>query len=270
MQHNSGFQLQGNAPERYEQYIAPMMKPFIDTALDAVDLSPGTHVLDLACGTGFVARAAAALAGPTGHVAAADINEAMLKLAAARAPRLYPDIEFTQAPADALPYEDASFDAVICNQGAQFFPDLDAAVAETARVLRPGGRLALTVWAAPDRSPYFAAQHEVIKEYGSPQDTETFTAAFSCDTDRLTQALTRAGLDDITVRQITREVRTPPLTEWIPGQMTSVPWTQSITTAGPDTLTRAANALNDRLADYREPDGTAGIPFTALLATATR
>ncbi|WP_432139077.1 MULTISPECIES: class I SAM-dependent methyltransferase [unclassified Streptomyces] len=270
MRNDSGFQLQGNAPERYERYIAPLMRPFIDALLDAVDLSPGAHVLDLACGTGFVARAAAAQAGPTGHVAAADINPDMLKLAAAKAPRLYPDIEFTQAPADTLPYGDASFDAVLCNQGAQFFPDLSAAVAEAARVLRPGGRLALAVWAAMERCPYFAVQYEVIEEYAAPEDVVAAAGAFSCDTGSLTDAFTAAGLRNITVRQLTREVVTPVLTDWIPGQMTSVPWTRSLTAAGPETFDRACADLTTRMADYLEPDGTARLPFTALLATAER
>ncbi|MBC7267779.1 MAG: methyltransferase domain-containing protein [Streptomyces sp.] len=270
MPDETGFQLQGSAPERYEHFIAPLMAPFIETVLDTVDLYPGAQVLDLACGTGFVARAAANRVGPTGHVAAADINEGMLKIAHAKAPHVYPDIELTLAPADRLPYEDASFEVVICQQSAQFFPDLTAALRETARVLRPDGRLALTVWAPKDRSPYFAAQYEVLEQYASPQDTASFRAAFSCTADRLTAAATEAGLHDVTAREITREVHTPPLTEWVPGQMASVPWTQSLGEAGPETMSHAARALTDRLTDHTAPDGTAKLPFTAVLVTAMR
>ncbi|WP_260695796.1 class I SAM-dependent methyltransferase [Streptomyces sp. IB201691-2A2] len=114
------------------------MAPFVEALLDAVDLCPGHQVLDVASGTGFVARAAAARVGPTGHVAAADFSEAMLKVAAAKAPRMYPDIEFTVAPADRLPHPDDTFDAVLCQQGVQFFPDLGAALVEASRVLRVG------------------------------------------------------------------------------------------------------------------------------------
>ncbi|MFD0315922.1 class I SAM-dependent methyltransferase [Streptomyces flavalbus] len=270
MPDETGFQLQGSAPERYEHFIAPMMAPFIETVLDTVDLYPGAQVLDLACGTGFVARAAANRVGPTGHVAAADINEGMLKVAHAKAPHVYPDLELTLAPADQLPYEDASFDTVICQQGAQFFPDLTAALRETARVLRPDGRLALTVWAPAERSPYFAAQYEVLRRYAAPEDTDAFRAAFSLTADRLTSALTDAGLHDATAREITRDVHTPPLKEWVPGQMASVPWTRSLTTTGQDTMTQASQALVERLTDYEAPDGTATLPFTAILVTALR
>ncbi|MFE6283054.1 class I SAM-dependent methyltransferase [Streptomyces sp. NPDC057877] len=270
MPDETGFQLHGSAPERYEHFIAPMMAPFIEIVLDTVDLYPGAQVLDLACGTGFVARAAANRVGPTGHVAAADINEGMLKVAHAKAPHVYPDLELTLAPADRLPYEDASFDTVICQQGAQFFPDLTAALTETARVLRPDGRLALTVWAPKERCPYFAAQYEVLERYASPEDTASFRAAFSCTADRLTTAITQAGLHDVTVREFTREVHTPPLREWVPGQMASVPWTQSLTTTGQDTMDQASQALAARLTDYETPDGTAKLPFTAVLVTAIR
>lgn len=270
MTDETGFQLRGSAPERYEQFAAPIMAPFIAAVLDTVDLFPGAQVLDLACGTGFVARAAAGRVGPTGHVVAADINEGMLRMAAARAPRMYPDIEFVQAPADSLPFEEAAFDVVVCQQGAQFFPDLDAALKEVARVLRPGGRIALTTWAPKERSPYFDAQFRVIEEYGTPEEADGLRQAFSCTADRLAAAFTAAGLRDGTVHLVTRSVVTPPLSDWVPGQLSAIPWTRSLTEAGPQALARAARTLCDLLVNHRDPDGTATLPFTTLLATATR
>lgn len=205
-----GFQLKGNVPERYEHYVAPIMAPFVTALVDAVDLYPGAAVLDLACGTGFAARAAAAQVGPAGRVRGADINEPMLRVAKAHHPRLYPDIEFTAAPADKLPYPDASFDAVVCQQGAQFFPDLTAALTETARVTRPHGRFAATVWAPRAlTSPYFAAQHEVLAEYGGPGPADSFAAAFACTADRLTAALRTAGFHEATAHEFTFGITLP-------------------------------------------------------------
>ncbi|GAA2268760.1 ubiquinone/menaquinone biosynthesis methyltransferase [Streptomyces ruber] len=270
MTDETGFQLQGSAPERYEQFAAPIMAPFVEAVLDTVDLFPGAQALDLACGTGFVARAAAGRVGPTGHVVAVDINEGMLRVAAARAPRMYPDIEFVQAPADSLPLEEAGFDVVICQQGAQFFPDLDTALKEAARVLRPGGRIAVTTWAPKERSPYFDAQHRVIEEYGTPEEAAAHGRAFSCTADRLATAFAAAGLRDVTVHLVRRDVLTPPLDDWVRGHLSALPWTGSLTEAGPAALTRASRALCDRLADRRHPDGTATLPFTSLLATAVR
>lgn len=267
----AGFPLKGSAPERYEEYSAPIMAPFVEALLDAVDLCPGHQILDLASGTGFVARAAAARVGPTGHVVAADQSEAMLKVAAAKAPRMYPDIEFTVAPADRLPQPDDTFDTVLCQQGVQFFPDLGAALAEVSRVLRPGGRFAATAWTAWDRSPYFAAQRGVLAEHGGPSAEEHFAAAFSCPADRLTAALTDAGFHEVAARDVTFRVTLPPLAGFARGHLSAVPWGQAIADAGgPDGLTRAAESITTSLAGHTNPDGTTTVPFTSTLVTAVR
>ncbi|WP_028805822.1 class I SAM-dependent methyltransferase [Streptomyces sp. 142MFCol3.1] len=271
MADETGFQLRGTAPERYERYAAPFMAPFVDAALDAVDLYPGATVLDLACGTGFVARAVAARVGPPGRVFGADVNEGMIRVARAHAPRMYPDIDFTTAPADKLPYEDATFDAVVCQQGVQFFPDLDAAFAEVARVTRPGGRFAATTWAARELIPYFVAQYEAVRQYGGPDVAADYEGAFSGTAERLTAALSTAGFHDGTAREVSFGVALPPLDTYAPGQLSSTSWGQTIIdTRGEEALARAGRAVHAHLADRTAPDGSATVPFTANLVTAVR
>ncbi|MET7600936.1 methyltransferase domain-containing protein [Streptomyces avermitilis] len=271
MADESGFQLKGSAPERYEQYVAPISAPFVTAVLDAVDLFPGAAVLDLACGTGFAARAAAPLVGPAGRVSAIDPDEGMLRVAAAHRPRMYPDIEFTEASAEKLPHTDAVFDAVVCQQGAQFFADLDAATAETARVTRPGGRLAVTVWAPKDLSPYFAAQYEAIEEYGGGETAADYATAFTCTAERLTVAFRSAGFQHTTAREVTFGIALPRLAEFAPGHLSAFPWGQAIVdTGGPEALAGAGRAMCGRLADRTTPDGTATLPFTATLVTGIR
>ncbi|MGW7408054.1 class I SAM-dependent methyltransferase [Streptomyces sp. NPDC054833] len=266
-----GFQLKGSAPERYEEYVAPLMAPFTTALLDAVDLCPGDVVLDLACGTGFAARAAAAQVGPAGRVRGVDVNTGMLKVAVAHHPRLYPDIEFTEASADRLPYPDATFDAVVCQQGAQFFPDLTEALTETARVMRPSGRFAATVWADMSLSPYLTAQYEAIKEYGGDEAAAAFGTAFACTADRLTDALGKAGCHDVTTREITFGIALPPLADFAPGHLSVLPWGQRLADAhGEETLVAAGHSVAARLADRTGPDGRPTLPFTAILATAIR
>ncbi|MEH0545263.1 methyltransferase domain-containing protein [Streptomyces sp. B21-105] len=261
----TGFHLKGSAPERYEHYVAPLMAPFVTALVDAADLFPGATVLDLACGTGFAARAAAAQAGPTGRVAGTDLDEAMLKIAQACHPRLYPDIEFTAAPADDLPYPDATFDAVLCQQGAQFFPDLDAALTETARVTRPGGRFAATLWSGLDDSPYFLAQYRTLEEHDGQEAAAVFRAAFQAP-GRVTAALDRAGFRSTARRDLTFAIGLPPLEDYIAGHLSSIPWGQTLVdTAGDEALTRAAEAIRARL-----PASTTTFPFTATLVTAIR
>ncbi|MFI6341033.1 class I SAM-dependent methyltransferase [Streptomyces sp. NPDC050535] len=271
MADETGFQLSGSAPERYEQYVAPIMAPFVTAILDAADLSPGATVLDLACGTGFVARAAAARVGPTGRVSGADINEGMLRVAKARAPGMYPDIEFTTASADELPHQDASFDAVVCQQGVQFFPDLPAALAETARVTRPQGRFAATAWADRKLNPYFVAQYAAVREYVGPEVEQSYEAAFSGTPDRLTTLLGEAGFHEVTVHQVTFGIALPPLADYGAAQLSSVPWGQAIIdNGGHEALAQAGRAIHAHLKDHTAPDGSATLPFTANLVTGVR
>ncbi|SHI16999.1 class I SAM-dependent methyltransferase [Streptomyces sp. 3214.6] len=267
----TGFHLKGSAPERYEHYVAPLMAPFVTALVDAADLYPGATVLDLACGTGFAARAAAAQAGPTGRVHGIDIDEDRLELARARHPRLYPDIEFTAAPADALPHPDRSFDVVLCQQGAQYFPDLDAALREAARVTRPQGRFAATVWTRMDQSPYCVAQHRVLTEYAGPDAAAGYAAAFSCTAEHLTGALRRAGYRTTTHHEVTFTIAFSPLEEFALAHLSALSWGRSITdTGGEQALATAAHRVREHVADHTAPDDTATLPFTATLVTATR
>ncbi|KOV56308.1 class I SAM-dependent methyltransferase [Streptomyces sp. MMG1121] len=257
-------------PERYDTYSAPIMRPFVAELLDAVDLAPGSAVLDLACGTGYAAHAAAALVGPTGRVCGADIDAGMIRVARERHPRLYPDIDFTVAPADRLPYDTATFGAVVCQQGAQFFPDLNATLTETARVTRPGGRFAATVWAPVDRQPYFLAQQRAIEEYGGPEAPRTFLRPFTRTAESLTTALEHVGYHDTAHREVTFGITLPPLAAYAPGHLAAL-WGGLITQAGGEkALTEAGRLVLNQLADRTAPDGTATLPFTAILMTATR
>ena len=116
---------------------------------DLVEVAaPGTaqRVLDLACGTGAVARAAVARVGATGHVVGLDINSSMLAMARAITQCEGPPIEWREGDATALPFAESTFNLVCCHQGLQFFPDRSTALREMRRVLMPGGRLALGVW----------------------------------------------------------------------------------------------------------------------------
>ncbi len=133
--------------------------------LDGVDLRPGLRVLDLACGAGTPALAEARRVGRRGTVVGVDTSEALLSLAReyARAEGLT-SVEFRAADAAALPFEDESFDRVTSEFGAMYFPDLPRALAESFRVLRPGGRLAWLVW-GPFDQPFFRATAQVAMRH---------------------------------------------------------------------------------------------------------
>ena len=136
----------GSIPENYDRYMVPLIfEPFAaDLAQRAASLSPGA-VLEIAAGTGVVTRALAPRLSPGATYVVTDLNQPMLDYAASRQA---PDsrIEWRQADAMALPFEDAAFDLVCCQFGAMFFPNRTSAYREARRVLKPGGHLLFNVW----------------------------------------------------------------------------------------------------------------------------
>jgi SAM-dependent methyltransferase len=233
-------------------------------------VGPGQAVLDVACGTGFTARAAAARVGPTGRVVGADINPGMLQVAATRSAGLLPTIQWHQASADDLPFPEAAFDAVVCQQGLQFFPDLQAAVTEAARVTRKGGRVAATAWSPLERSPYFEALFRAVEEIIGPQAGTLFTDAFGGSPDRVTAAFRAAGLGEVEAREVAADIRLPSIVEFVPGHLTATRWGVAVADARPDGVELAAGSMVKLLATRTAPDGSVTAPFASLLVTGSR
>jgi ubiquinone/menaquinone biosynthesis C-methylase UbiE len=131
----------------YERVMVPaVFGPWAKDLLDTVALAAGTRVLDVACGTGIVARLAASQVGPAGRVVGFDTNEAMLAVARAQPQPTGAPVEWQQGDATKLPFPDAEFGAVLCQQGLQYVPDRAAALREMKRVLASGGQLGLSVF----------------------------------------------------------------------------------------------------------------------------
>ena len=135
----------------YDEAFAHVTAYFMPFLLRAAGVEAGMRVLDIATGTGLSAEAALAVVGSTGHVTAADISPAMVATARDRLSGA-PNVSLSVEDGQALPFPDASFDAVICNLGLMFFPDPGRGLAEFRRVLRPGGRAAISVNTVVERS----------------------------------------------------------------------------------------------------------------------
>ena len=152
-------QVSKSAAEVYEAFFVPaLFDQFAPRMTTALQLRPGDSVLDVACGTGVLAREAARRVSPGGSVTGVDRNEGMLAVAH----RTAPGIAWRSALAEALPFEGASFDAVGCQFALMFFEDRTAALEEMWRVLRPGGRLAVAVWAPLAASPGYQAMARLL------------------------------------------------------------------------------------------------------------
>lgn len=265
---SSTFQIATDAARAYEAAVTVFMAPFADIAIEAAGVGPGDRVLDLACGTGVVTRKLAGTVGASGRVCGSDLNPAMLAVAGDIGPA---GVEWSQAPADALPYPDSSFDAVVCQQGLQFFPDKVAALREVIRVLRPGGRLAVTVWAAAEHSPYFAAQRAGVLAAIGDAGRNPLRAAMPTDPEGLLfEWATAAGLTAVHTRIERATVRLPDLVAFVDLQVGATPWGAMLQAAGPHALATASRTTLDGLRDQVLPDGSAALTFTSALLTAAR
>lgn len=144
-------QFRATAAAGYDQSVGLMTSRYIPPLLCSVSIAPGQRVLDIATGTGIAAEALAAAIGPSGSVVAADISPAMVRKARARLTKLA-NITFAVEDGQSLTFADESFDSVVCNMGLMYFPDPARGLSEFHRVLRPGGRSAVSVLTDPKYS----------------------------------------------------------------------------------------------------------------------
>jgi len=187
-----------NPAENYERFFVPFIGgPLAADLVREADLRPGERVLDAACGTGVVARLAAAQVGPDGEVAGLDVNPGMLAVAATVAQD--PSIEWHEGSVEEMPLADDAFDAVLCQLSLQFVDDRPRALRDMRRVLAPGGRLTLNV--PGPISPMFETLADALGRHVDPRAGGFVRAVFDLDDeDEVLGLLRGAGFQDVTVR----------------------------------------------------------------------
>lgn len=231
------WQLSGSETEFYELYMVPrMLLPMAQRLLEGVPLRAGQRVLDVACGTGIVARLAAQGVAPSGTVAGVDLNEEMLAVARARAAEAGLRIDWKQGDVAALPFADAAFDVVLCQQGLQFFPDKSGALREMRRVIAPGGMLALSVFGPANR--FNAALAEGLIKYVDAKVATRSLAPFAFgDPAVLRATVSDAGFSGIEIRTVVLTRRVEPTQEWLLQYSAGSPYAAAI--AGMNATARA-------------------------------
>jgi SAM-dependent methyltransferase len=263
----SGFQLNQGAPEQYQRHVGVIMRPFVDALVAAV-VGRGDAVLDVACGTGFVARAAADVVGADGRVVGADVNGGMLAVAR-EVPHTSPcPVEWVEAPALGLPWDDDAFDVVTCQQGLQFMPDPAACLAEMARVTRVGGRIGVTVWAPVEQSPYMEAQMNLLRHAGDI-DPKVVTQAFpEGGEDTVREWFAGASLTAVEVATLAPVIHLAPLTDYAPAHLRALPWSAPFFTLDAARRDAAFAGMANALGPFTADDGSVQVPFASCLATA--
>lgn len=267
----AGWQLDEEGAANYERTLVPaFMDPWAADLIDAVELKPGERVLDVGCGTGIVARHAARRVGTGGSVAGVDVNPAMLAVAREVSADLDPPVAWRQAPADALPFADATFDAVLCQQAFQFFPDPTAALTEMHRALVPGGRVGLGTCQPVEYQPGYAVLTEVVTRHVGVAAGEVIRSPYALgDPDRLRALLTGAGFADVHVRLLFTTFRVPSAEAFLQAETSSSPLGDLVVRLDRDVLAALVEDLAGALDAYTDDDGVT-FPFGTIVATAAR
>ncbi len=193
--------------ELYERDFVPAIAtPVSEELIRTADLQPGERVLDVACGTGLIARLAAERVGPAGSVTGVDVAPDMIEVARKSPAPAAPPIDWRVGDATALDLSDDSYDVVTCQLGLMFMEDRARAVAEMRRVLAPSGRLVITT--AGTIQPPFALMEQAIVDHIGPELGGFVRVVFSIhDPDVLAKLLVDAGLRDVTAREYTATLR---------------------------------------------------------------
>jgi len=251
------FQLQGDAAERYERWAVPfIVGPWVPGLLDLVELRPRERVLDVATGTGVVARLAARRVVPGGSVSGLDLNEGMLNFARRLQLPQGLAVDWRQGSALALPFPDRTFDVVLCQQGLQFFPERQKALREMRRVLVAGGRAALSVWTGA--SPYFMALRDGLAQYISSEAAASTEAAFSLpDAAELRGLLEAAGYRDVSVHNVRMTLRLPPPDEFLLPHLSSLPVAGPVATASEESRAALIAHMKENTREYVDGYGLA-------------
>jgi ubiquinone/menaquinone biosynthesis C-methylase UbiE len=186
------YQISTGAAEVYEtKFVPAFFAEWAPHLVDFAGIAPGQAVLDVACGTGIVARTVADRLGRGSRVVGLDLNEAMLAVAR----RVRPELEWRQGDAAALPFADRSFDAVLCQMALMFFPDRAGALREMRRVVADGGAVAILVPAQLEAQPAYGPFVEMAIRHAGREAESLLSAYFACGRlEELTALVETAGL----------------------------------------------------------------------------
>lgn len=258
-------QVSRSAADVYDELFVPaLFRDWVGRVADAAEIAAGDRALDVACGTGVLAREIAERVGPRGRVVGLDANPGMLEVAKRRAP----DIEWRQGFAESLPFEPASFEVVASQFALMFFEDRVGALREMDRVLAPGGRLVVAVWASLEESPGYARLAEILARRFGDDVAQALHAPFALgDRADLGALFAEAGLDGVAIRTLSGRVRFPSIREWVTTEIRG--WTLADRLDERD-LAGLVEEAERELRGFADAEGAVAFPIAAHVARAIR
>jgi len=245
----------GSIPENYDRYLGPLFfHPCADDLVTRLVRTPGIRVLETACGTGIVTERLARVLAPDGTLVATDLNEPMLAYAQQRT-KLGAHVAWRTADATALPFDTASFDAVVCQFGLMFYPDKALGVREARRVLKPGGQYLLNVWDTLERHPATLITHETVASFFPADPPQFFRIPHSlADPEPVKAWLREEGFPQVDVSVVEGTGTSPTAADAARAMIEGTPLYGAIMQRGPDLIpeieaavaTKVAAQLGDR------------------------
>lgn len=260
----------GNIPQYYDQGLGPII--FAEYAADIarrVATGSPARVLETAAGTGIVTRKLRDVLPDNAQLTATDLNPPMLDIARAK---FRPDeqVDFQPADAVALPFADASFDAVVCQFGVMFFPDKAKSFSEACRVLALGGRYVLSVWDSHRYNPFGRIAHEVAARFFPVDPPQFYSVPFSChQIDPIKDMLITAGFGDIDIAVIRQDRELPDIAHFARAAVHGNPLIDQVRARGSVDPERIVDALAQ---EFRREFGNdpGRMPVQAIIFSATK
>ena len=268
------WQLTGTAAELFERYLVPAITAkWAEDLLDRAQPRGGEAILDIACGTGIVARLAAKRMG-RGLVTGLDLNAGMLNVART-APTEGAAIIWIEGSALVLPFPEESFDLVLCQQGLQFFPDQRKALGEVCRVLKGGGRAALSVYSRIERTPganaFSLALDDVVGRDASRIKRGEHSFA---DATQLETLFRESGFNTVAVQTVEQTIVFPSVLDYVRFQLLATPMTVLLRDQTEPERTAIISSIAARTIALSTPamleDGRFTFPQEAYVAIAQR
>jgi ubiquinone/menaquinone biosynthesis C-methylase UbiE len=259
--------LSGDAAELYERYpVRYILGPWASALVARAGLKHGESVLDVACGTGVIARLAAEAVAPTGRVTGLDLNAGMLAVARSLpAPRGAP-ITWIEGSAAAMKLPNAAFDVVFCQQGLQFFPDRLTALREMRRVLIPSGRALLSVWTG--MNVYHAAVTEALSQHvGAEVAARVAASRVVPDADELRGLVLGAGFRDVAIEACRMNIQLPAVDRFVLLHLAATPVAGAVSALSADTRAAIAEHVRGALRAYADGEGVT-VPDQSNVVTA--
>src|SRR5437016_5070372 len=184
----------GSIPAAYDRYLGPILfQSYAEDLMNRLGAGENSSVLELACGTGILTRVLRDRLPATARLVATDLNEPMIANAASKFAQ-NERIEWKQADASSLPFDDQSFDAIVCQFGVMFFPDKALSAREAHRVLKPGGVFLFNVWDSMEHNDLGRIAHETISSFFEKDPPTFYEVPFSYyDQNEIKRVLEAAG-----------------------------------------------------------------------------